>query len=76
MTSEERTDHEDEALEEPVQPGRPRPRNPFDTAASDDADAPALIETKRAAAIWGVLAGVILLVLVIGICVMANYAFA
>lgn len=75
MASELEPDRNDETAEEAAQPGRPRPRNPFDRDASDDLEPPALIETKRAAAIWGVLAGVVLLVLVIGICIMANYAF-
>lgn len=75
MASEQGPDHNDETPEEAAQPGRPRARNPFDTSASDDAEPPALIETKRAAAIWGILAGFIILVLVVGICIMANYAF-
>jgi hypothetical protein len=75
MASEQGPDHNDESPEEAIQSGRPRPRNPFDTSASDDAEQPALIETKRAAAIWGVLAGFVLLALVVGICIMANYAF-
>lgn len=75
MASEQGPDHNDETPEEAAQPERPRPRNPFDRDASDDLEPPALIETKRSAAIWGVLTGFILLVLVVGICIMANYAF-
>ena len=55
---------------------RPAPRNPFaEPGAGDEGDVPALIQGRRSAAIHGVVFGLVMLVLVVGICVMASYAF-
>ena len=69
-----RTSEAEDADEE--RPTRPAPRNPFEQrTVLDEDDAPALIESKRTAAISGVVAGLIALVLVVALCATVAYAF-
>lgn len=69
----------DEAHEERIDEtsSRPPPRNPFAEPDPEEAidGIPALIEGRRSAAIAGVVAGLVMLVLVVGLCVVASIAF-
>lgn len=54
----------------------PEARNPFEERPDHEAnEKPALISTKRSAALFGVLAGLGLLILIVAICVLGNIAF-
>ncbi len=72
-------EHHDGNHEDPVdeRPSRPPPRNPFAEPDPDtlDDDLPALIEGRKSAAVAGVIVGLIALVLVVGLCATAAYAF-
>ncbi|CAN5685945.1 hypothetical protein BH23CHL2_BH23CHL2_03360 [soil metagenome] len=60
--------------EEP--PSRPAPRNPFEEPdPSDEERGPALIDTRRSAAIMGVVVGLVALFFVVAICVATSIAF-
>lgn len=71
-------DRHEDTHEEPVDegPSKPPPRNPFAEPDPDDpGGVPALIEGRRSAAIAGVVVGLVALILVVGICVAASFAF-
>jgi hypothetical protein len=75
MSDERHDEHADEAAADDVT--RPQPRNPFEEPdeLGDDAALPALIQGRKSAAISGVVVGLIALVLVVGLCVAASFAF-
>jgi hypothetical protein len=75
MTDEQRTNIPEESESE--KPSRPPPRNPFASSdAQRDDGIPALIDNRRSAAIYGVVFGLIVLLLVVGLCVASSYAFS
>ncbi len=51
-------------------------RNPFEEKGDDRSEGkPALIKSQRSAAFLGVAAGLVALLLIVGICVLGSYAF-
>jgi len=72
------SDERDEQLRgEGETQGRPAPRNPFAEPSADDLppERPALIQTRRSAALAGVIVGLVALFFFVLICVFASYAF-
>lgn len=70
--------HEEDAANSPEEhSSRPPPRNPFlEADPLDDEQEPlALIDSRKSAAISGVIVGLIALILVVALCVTASYAF-
>lgn len=55
---------------------RPPARNPFDESQHHEpAEKPALIKSRRTAAVAGMITGIIVLLLFVGICVLGSIAF-
>jgi hypothetical protein len=72
VTEEPRDDAESGVAGESAE--RPAPRNPF-AESEEIARAPALIGTKRSAAVLGVVVGLIAVLLVSAICIVGSIAF-
>ncbi len=75
--AEDREDQNQDGDEE-VSTNRPAPRNPFangNERTNDYGDPPVLIDSRRSAAVAGVIVGLVALLFFVAICVLGSIAF-